>query len=105
MGVRIVSDLVVISATATATKVLDLRSGATYKIKKIWLANDSAAATDVYLCEDDKTQKTPNIRIGAYSGGSMTEDELPEVEFDEDIYALSEDSQPVEIIIEVEEVI
>jgi len=103
-GTRLVSPLTTISATATATEVMKLRSGATYKLKKIWMANDSAAATDVYLCKSDKTQLTPKIRIGAYSGGSVGPEDLPEVEFTADIYAVSEDSQPVELIIEVEEV-
>jgi len=102
--VRLVSPLTTISATDTATLLMKVRSGVTYKLKKIWIANDSNAATDVYLCKSDKTQLTPKIRIGAYSGGTLPETDVPEVEFDEDIYAVTEDSQPVEIIIEVEEI-
>lgn len=103
--VRLVSPLTTISATDTATEVMKVRTGATYKLKKVWIANDSGAATDIYFCKSDKTQLTPKIRIGTYSGGSITPDEVPEVEFDKDIYAVSEDSEPVEIIIEVDEII
>lgn len=103
--VRLVSDLLTVAATDTATKLLDVRSDATVKLRKVWLANDSGTASDVYFCDSGKTQLTPKIRMGGYSGGTLGPDEVPAVEFNEDVYVVTEDAQPVEVIIEVEEII
>lgn len=104
-GKPLVSDLLTISATDTATKLLDVRSQASVKLRKVWLANTSGTDTDVYFCDSGKTQLTPTIHLGAEGGGTIPPDELPAVEFTEDVYMVTVDSQPVEAQIEVDEII
>ena len=100
MGVRRVSEKV--SVGTTATKVMTLTSNKAVKLKKIWAHNTSSSDVTFYFCLNDGTQKTPTIKVVAGQTLFVSEDELPEYMFGQDIYAIAS-ATGVELMIEVEE--
>lgn len=111
--IRKVSDLVHIVAATTPTLIYTLSEGRTAKIKKVMLMNNTAVNDFVTFGQGAGgafVAHMPAIVVIANLDGDMGELELPEYEFEANIYAqvpvgsVVTGGTPVDVQIEVDEI-
>jgi len=87
----------------TATKIWTLSENRSAKVRKLWAHNETTTDVRIYLCKSDGTRLSPDILVPAERTVFASEDELPSMEFYEDIYIIAT-ATGVRALAEVEEI-
>ena len=109
--VRKTSQLVQVAAGAAEALLFTLSAGRTAKIKKIMIMNNTGANDQVSLGElvaAAWTQRMPAIYVLTPFDEQLGEQEIPQYEFESDIYVRSANAgvgTTLDILIEVDEIV